>query len=160
LAKIITEIIITEQRIMEEPTLGPTADTTQLYAAILQKYGYNSQDFLRSVAHHARKPDKFKRELQQQRDLLAVQKKALEQFLELEITEQESDADPVFFWSDFLRIVPDSCLQRLDFFFAYPLDSNWIAPSLVPFLRPWTADSLPAFRLYEPPAPDTLQNPL
>ena len=127
LAKIITEMIVTDQRIQDEPTLFSIADTAQVYTAILQKYGYRTDDFLQSVDHYTRSPEKFKKALQYQRDLIEIQKTALEQQWEK------------------LNRKPDSLL--INFF-----DSLWRAPSSFPPRLP--IDTLPSFRLYHPP--DTL----
>ncbi|MCL1974028.1 MAG: DUF4296 domain-containing protein [Bacteroidetes bacterium] len=136
LAEIMAEMFVIDQRIQDEPNLSSIADTADVYAAVLKNHRYTPEDFLRSVRYHARNPEKFKKALQQQRDLISAQRTALER--QWEKLHQTIDAYPPF--------PPDSLLSSPSFL-------RLIAPSFLRFRSP--LDTLPPFLFYTPPKQDT-----
>ena len=78
LAEIMIEMYMFEQHIQTRPHLSPISDTTLVYASILQKYGYSVNDYQRSLAHHLKRPDKFKKTLIPHRDQMLERKYELQ----------------------------------------------------------------------------------
>ena len=110
LAKIITELLIADQQIMDNPALMLLSDTSLVYASLLQAHGYSTDVFLQSVTHHIHSPEKLKKALQRQRNMLATKKTALEQ--QQAKLHKKSDVYPPF-PPDSLLIPPSLLLYKL-----------------------------------------------
>ena len=61
LAKIYAEMLVTDQWIMTTPGVRLIADTTLVYEPILQKYGYDSDDYRKSIDYYMNDPERFAR---------------------------------------------------------------------------------------------------
>ena len=61
LSKIYAEMLVTDQWITTTPGIRMIADTSLVYEPILQKYGYDSDDYRKSVDHYMNDPERFSR---------------------------------------------------------------------------------------------------
>ena len=61
LAEIYAEMFITDQWLGANPSLRRSADTSLVYAPILEKYGYTSADYRKSVDMYMDDPERFSR---------------------------------------------------------------------------------------------------
>ena len=127
---IIAEMLTVEQRIQEVPNLSSMADTSLVYLALLQKYGYSTNDLLYSMNRFAREPEKLKKALRHQLDLMNAQKKAMER--QLDKQRKKIDSNQKEWFASLFEHSSDSLFWWLDLH------------------APYTTDSLPLFRLYPP----------
>ena len=65
--RLIIQILYTEQQINHEISLSALADTCLIYEAILQKEGYTQAQFQQALQRHIRKPEEFKKALEEGR---------------------------------------------------------------------------------------------
>lgn len=70
LAKIYAEMLVTDQWITTTPGIRQIADTSLVYEPILEKYGYTSADYRRSVDHYMNDPERFSRILRTSSEIL------------------------------------------------------------------------------------------
>ena len=70
LAKIYAEMLVMDQWAQSESYLRNTADTSLIYEPIFQKYGYDTEDYIRSVDHYMNDPERFSRILRQTTEIL------------------------------------------------------------------------------------------
>ena len=61
LAKIYAEMLVTDQWIMDTPGVRSIADTSLVYSPILEKYGYDADDYVRTVDKYMDDPERFSR---------------------------------------------------------------------------------------------------
>lgn len=61
LAMIYAEMLMTDQWITDNPDIRSLADTSLIYEPILEKYGYNSEDYRYSVNVYLDDPERFSR---------------------------------------------------------------------------------------------------
>lgn len=61
LAEIYAEMLLTDQWISSTPGARMIADTSLVYEPILQKYGYDKLDYVKSVDHYMNDPERFSR---------------------------------------------------------------------------------------------------
>lgn len=61
LADIYTEMLMTDQWILHTPDIRKIADTSLVYEPILAKYGYTTDDYVRSVDFYMNDPERFAR---------------------------------------------------------------------------------------------------
>lgn len=61
MADIYAEMLVTDQWISSTPGVRTIADTSLVYEPILQKYGYDKLDYIRSVYHYMNDPERFSR---------------------------------------------------------------------------------------------------
>ena len=61
LAAIYAEMLMTDQWINSRPDVRRIADTSLVYEPILQKYGYDHQDYLKTVDEYMNDPERFAR---------------------------------------------------------------------------------------------------
>ena len=59
LADIYTDMFIADQVVREENIPHAQMDTTLLYEAVFRKYGYDTDDYLNSVRHYLKDPERF-----------------------------------------------------------------------------------------------------
>jgi hypothetical protein len=83
LAKIYAEMLLTDQWIQDTPDIRSIADTSLIYEPILEKYGYDSDDYQYTVEHYMADPERFSRILRStvailDKDLKALRKKQAE----------------------------------------------------------------------------------
>ena len=82
MAEMMIEMYILDQYAYDFPDLLPIADTTLVYEAIFNKYGYNTRTFHRSLARHLQKPDKLKKAFALHREQIALRRSALQKALD------------------------------------------------------------------------------
>ena len=59
MAEIYAEMLMTDQWILMTPSVRLIADTSLVYAPILERYGYDQDDYVRSVDHYMDDPERF-----------------------------------------------------------------------------------------------------
>lgn len=134
LAKIYAEMFVTDQWIQSKPGLRTIADTSLVYEPILQKYGYDSEDYQHSVDHYMDDPERFSRILRSTAEILDKEIKALrkrqaeiklQEAVEKEIAKFEINMfqfydeliseDGLRGWSDSLDVVWDTTFNAYRF---------------------------------------------
>lgn len=70
MADIYAEMLMTDQWISNTPGMRLIADTSLVYEPILQKYGYDNLDYIKSVDHYMNDPERFARILRSSVDIL------------------------------------------------------------------------------------------
>ncbi len=83
LAKIYAEMLVTDQWIAYEPSVKHVADTSLVYEPILEKYGYTSEDYRKSVEHYLDDPDRFSRIFRSASEILDARIRELKELLEI-----------------------------------------------------------------------------
>lgn len=78
LSDIYVDMFMADQWVAQNQRARKTADTSNLYAPILEKYGYTVEDYDASVKHYLRKPDKYAKILKSAGAKLNRQAKRLE----------------------------------------------------------------------------------
>lgn len=71
MAEIYAEMLMTDQWINSTPGMRMIADTSLVYEPILEKYGYDNLDYLKSVDHYMNDPERFSRILRSSGELLS-----------------------------------------------------------------------------------------
>ena len=61
LAEIYAEMLMTDQWILDTPDVRRMADTSFVYAPILERYGYTTLDYMKSVDRYMDDPERFSR---------------------------------------------------------------------------------------------------
>ena len=133
LAQIYAEMLMTDQWIMSNPGNRHAADTSLVYEPILEKYGYTSADYRKSVDAYMDDPERFSRilrttselldkrlvklqEIKEEMDRQEALKKLRESMkIEVEIDMGEFfpylDEEPYVHYYDSLSVEPDSALM-------------------------------------------------
>ena len=70
LAKIYAEMLVMDQWAQSESHLRATADTSLIYEPIFHKYGFDIEDYTRSVEYYMQDPERFSRILRQTTEIL------------------------------------------------------------------------------------------
>lgn len=70
LAKIYAEMLVTDQWITSTPGVRLIADTSLVYIPILEKYGYDRDDYLKSVDVYMDDPERFSRILKKSAEII------------------------------------------------------------------------------------------
>ena len=70
LSKIYAEMLLTDQWILNTPNVRTIADTSLVYEPILEKYGYDSDDYRKSVDVYMDDPERFARILRETGEIL------------------------------------------------------------------------------------------
>ena len=65
MSEIYADMFTADQWISQNYKASRVADTTMVYEAIFEKYGYDSEDYRKSVDHYIQDPDRFARILRQ-----------------------------------------------------------------------------------------------
>ncbi len=79
LAKIYAEMFVTDQWIVSNQSVRRIADTSLVYEPILEKYGYDTEDYLKSVDKYMDDPERFSRILRTTVEILDARIKELEE---------------------------------------------------------------------------------
>ena len=79
LARIYAEMLLTDQWVMSTPSIRLIADTSLVYAPILEKYGYDAADYRKSVDKYMDDPERFARILRETVEILDTRLKKLQQ---------------------------------------------------------------------------------
>ncbi len=134
LAKIYAEMFVTDQWIQSKPGLRTIADTSLVYEPILEKYGFDSEDYQYSIDHYMDDPERFSRILRSTADILDKEIKALQKKqVELKLNEEKKreiakfeiemfqfydeliSEDGLRGWSDSLDVVWDTVFNAYRF---------------------------------------------
>lgn len=59
LVDIYAEMFLTDQWLRDNPDIKKTADTLLVYEPIFNRYGYTTDDYLKTMEHYMREPDKY-----------------------------------------------------------------------------------------------------
>ena len=78
LAKIYAEMLVTDQWIMDTPGVRSIADTSLVYSPILEKYGYDADDYVRTVDKYMDDPERFARIFREAGEILTARLEALQ----------------------------------------------------------------------------------
>ncbi len=78
LAEIYAEMMMTDQWILNTPNVRLIADTSLVYEPILEKYGYDSDDYRKSIDVYMDDPERFAKILKVTGEILEGRLKALE----------------------------------------------------------------------------------
>ena len=70
LARIYAEMLLTDQWVISTPSIRMIADTSLVYAPILEKYGYDAADYRKSVDRYMDDPERFSRILRETVEIL------------------------------------------------------------------------------------------
>jgi hypothetical protein len=127
-------MFVTDQWIQSKPGLRTIADTSLVYEPILEKYGYDSEDYQHSVDHYMDDPERFSRILRSTAEILDKEIKALrkkqaeiklQEAVEKEIAKFEINMfqfydeliseDGLRGWSDSLDVVWDTTFNAYRF---------------------------------------------
>jgi hypothetical protein len=71
-------MFVTDQWVQSKPGLRTIADTSLVYEPILQKYGYDSEDYQYSIDHYMDDPERFSRILRSTAEILDKEIKSLQ----------------------------------------------------------------------------------
>ena len=77
LARIYAEMLMTDQWITSTSGVRLIADTSFVYQPILEKYGYDIEDYLKSVEHYMDDPERFARIFRTSGEIMGVRLKEL-----------------------------------------------------------------------------------
>lgn len=78
LSDIYVEMFLADQWVQQNSQSRKTADTTNFYVPIFEKYGYGLDDYRRSVEHYLREPDDYARILKSTSSKLNAEAKRLQ----------------------------------------------------------------------------------
>ena len=88
MAEIYADMFVADQWLNQNFLASRTADTTLVYEAVFEKYGYTSDDYRKSVDHYIQDPDRFARILRKSvlilEDRIAESKSELRKIKSLE----------------------------------------------------------------------------
>ena len=126
LAKIYAEMLVTDQWVTTTPGIRMIADTSLVYEPILEKYGYDSDDYRSSVEHYMNDPERFGRILRTTIEILdkrILELEDVQRLLDLKAKLPKIEADfhpeeffpylfdePYVHYYDSVAFVPDSLL--------------------------------------------------
>ena len=79
MAQIYAEMLVTDQWINSTPSVKRMADTSLVYEPILEKYGYSSADYRKSVETYMDDPERYSRILRTSAEILDKRIKELQQ---------------------------------------------------------------------------------
>lgn len=79
MAEIYAEMLVTDQWILNTPGVRMIADTSLVYAPILEKYGYSTEDYLHTVDIYMDDPERFARVLRTTGEILEARLKELKE---------------------------------------------------------------------------------
>ena len=78
MAQIYAEMLMTDQWVLMTPNIRLIADTSLVYAPIMERYGYDREDYVRSVDHYMNDPERFSKILRETGEILEAKLKDLE----------------------------------------------------------------------------------
>lgn len=163
LAKIYAEMFVTDQWVQSKPGLRTIADTSLVYEPILQKYGYDSDDYQYSIDHYMDDPERFSRILRTTAEILDKEIKVLKKTQEQIKREQEKRRDAIKYefemfhsldelitpdglkeWPDSLETVWDTLINAYRIRRVYRTDTIYQGPRMIVKDTIAVADSLVA----------------
>lgn len=115
MAEIYAEMLVVDQWIANDLSLKRQADTSFVYAPILEKYGYTPDDYRKSVDHYMHDPERYSRILRTSAEILGerlselkIEKARLDRIAGIKV--YESDLTP----EDFALYLRDSLIMYHD----------------------------------------------
>ena len=72
LSRIYAEMLLTDQWILNTPNVRSIADTSLVYEPILEKYGYDSDDYRKSIDVYMDDPERFAKIFRETSEMLSV----------------------------------------------------------------------------------------
>ena len=78
MADIMRDILLQDQQVKQDYSLRKQADTSLVYEAVFEKYGYTTDDYLRSVEHYLSDPSRMEKIMASVADGLEKESKVLE----------------------------------------------------------------------------------
>ncbi len=152
LAKIYAEMLVTDQWIISTPGIRKIADTSLVYEPILENYGYDSEDYRKSIDFYMNDPERFSRifrttgeildsklaELRKEQARLIAMSKLPKVRIEFDMGEfvPYLDGEPYVHYYDSLDVVMDSATRM------YRLSSIERGDTLYDRIRMIIVDSL------------------
>ncbi|MGM9741860.1 MAG: DUF4296 domain-containing protein [Candidatus Cryptobacteroides sp.] len=70
MARIYVRMLLTDQWLRDNYSLSKIADTSLVYEPVLNEFGYNSSDYIASVGHYMKEPEKFGKIFDNVKDIL------------------------------------------------------------------------------------------
>ena len=150
LAKIYAEMFVTDQWIQSKPGLRTIADTSLVYEPILEKHGYDSEDYQYSIDRYMDDPERFSRILRSTAEILNKEIKSLQkQQAELKLHEEKKrevanfeitmfqfydeliSSDGLRGWSDSLDVVWDTIYNAYRFRRIHRTDTIYEGPWMI-----------------------------
>ena len=84
LTDIYVDMFMADQQVREENIPRPQMDTTLVYEAVFNKYGYDTDDYLHSVREYLKDPERFAKVFEEVNKRLEGELKALDRQIEYE----------------------------------------------------------------------------
>lgn len=95
--EVLSQMFYLDQLIEDEPRFRAQADTTDVYASLLAKYGFTKDDYLNSAAYYLKDPERFGKIFKKAQARLETQEKVLRKKLDdqlaAEAAENQETAD-------------------------------------------------------------------
>lgn len=82
LEDIYVEMFLRDQWLRDNPEIKRTADTLLVYEPIFNRYGYTTDDYLKTVEHYMREPDKYAKILRKSAKKLEKKEKELQKAID------------------------------------------------------------------------------
>lgn len=101
MSMIYAEMLLADQWIQANPQFRWVADTTLMYEPILEKYGYTSEDYRRSVYRYLDDPDRFARIFRETINIYDKRISELDELKNIQKTAEEKAAQSEKFKVDF-----------------------------------------------------------
>lgn len=101
MARIYAEMLLTDQWIVKKADMRKLADTSLVYEPILEKYGYDSEDYRRSVFRYLDDPERFARILSKTVDIFDERLEELKEIKKAMATAEERRMATERFRTDF-----------------------------------------------------------
>lgn len=118
LAEIYAEMLVTDQWIVDSPGVRRSADTSLVYEPVLEKYGYTSADYRKSVEEYMNDPERFSR-------ILRTSAKILDDRL-AELEERKERLDHLRALEELLQQLKYESDFRAEEFFPYLFDEPYV----------------------------------
>lgn len=101
LARIYAEMLVTDQWIMSTPGVRTIADTSLVYEPILEKYGYDSDDYRKTVDVYMDDPERFAKIFRETGEILENRLKLLKEEQERLKLQMEKEKEAMKYRTDF-----------------------------------------------------------
>lgn len=101
LARIYAEMLVTDQWVLSTPGVRTIADTSLVYEPILKKYGYDSEDYRKSIDVYMDDPERFARIFRETGEILERRLKHLKKEQERLRKEKQKEIEAQKFRTDF-----------------------------------------------------------
>lgn len=118
LAEIYAEMFVTDQWVLSTPSVRRLADTSLVYEPILEKYGYTSEDYRKSVDSYMDDPERFSRIL---RSSVGILDKRLE-----ELNKKKEELDHLKALEKLLQQLKYESDFKAEEFFPYLFDEPYV----------------------------------